>query len=281
MRNLHLAIWLLSATACDRIEESGVDAGTSAAIGMLDSSPCTAVSLAVPSAPFAVGIGEMIPLAATAVCPPGQVGAFQFWAKQAADPNWTILNNFGVGPYSFVPPIAGTWCVSAVVRSADSSGGYQARSGSVCGTVGGASVSPISTLVVPVVAPGDGVPDTTLFGRTFGVAPSPGGSTLRPLYVPLAVSVGTRIRAIRARVRDSGSGTKAQALLMHTADDAEAFLVDAITRRSTGTGIEETVDASGLAVVAAPATHYIVEVVNTEGSSASVTNVYRLEVDTN
>jgi len=104
---------------------------------VISPNPCTDTAVVVPSSPFGITMGSMIPLSATAVCPPGQTPVFQFWVKQQTDPNWIALNPFSSGPFSWVPPIAGNWCVSVVARSTDQDTGYQARSGAICGKVTG------------------------------------------------------------------------------------------------------------------------------------------------
>lgn len=132
-----------------------------------------------------------------------------------------------------------------------------------------------TTLVVPVTPVTNDFPRVALYASVTGT-----GSSSHPLYVPLALPVGTVVHSARARVRDSASSGRLTMAFMNTTDNAEGFRYTAFSPPSSGTGVEETMAVS-LETTTAPSTQYFVQLFNTTALSSAVSLVYRLELDVN
>lgn len=132
-----------------------------------------------------------------------------------------------------------------------------------------------TTLIVPVVSPtGDG-PRVALWANVTGI-----GSASHPLYVPLALSVGTVLHTVRARVRDAGAAGKLVMALSSTADSDENFRYTAFTPPTGGTGLDETITLRP-ETTTEPAAQYFVALWNNSATTTAQSRVYRLELDVN
>jgi hypothetical protein len=163
----------------------------------------------------------------------------------------TVTRNLGVGGTATVGSLAATGSVSASKYTHG-----------------------VRTIVVPVVptqvSPS---PFVLLSSVIFGQ-----GSSGHWLYAPLSLEVGKRIVALRARVQDSATGpTKVQMQLMSSTDGAQNLTSVATSAQSTGSGLEQTIPMTALAVDVAASTAYYV-VVSTPTGTANC-SVFRLEVD--
>lgn len=113
---------------------------------------CTDVTLTSPTAPFAIALGGVVDMAATATCPAGQTPEFEFLVKRVRDAAFTTTMLGGYRTASsavFTPPTVDTWCVSVAVRAVGALEASQAIATAVCGTVGGGAVVEPPPTVLP------------------------------------------------------------------------------------------------------------------------------------
>lgn len=99
-------------------------------------------------------------------------------------------------------------------------------------------------------------------------------------YIPLSLPVGTMIDGWRVRVQDSahgGASSQISSRLMSTTDNNNMPVSIAQSTNSTGNGMEQTITASSVNVIAAPQTQYWISVFDAVGASDGF--VRRLELD--
>jgi len=218
-----------------------------------------------PTAGFTGSVGGTMAVSATASCPEGSTPEFQYWVKPTGAASWTIL---GLGPFvsgawTWTPPAAGGWAVTAVTRAVGAPESYQARAASSIGTITPENRPPvanddaIATLQdrsgsVNVLAndsdpDGDGLLVTAVTQGAHGaVVVSSGVAT----YTPAPGFVGDDSFTYTV---DDGRGATATAVVIVTVNATDAGCAIAITGPTTAT-YGETIHliASAQCGIAAP-----------------------------
>ncbi len=98
------------------------------------------------------------------------------------------------------------------------------------------------------------------------------------LVVPIVLDVGKRILAVRAFIKDSVTGpTKLQVNFVTAPATGSAFAVLGGSAASAGSGINQTISASGLTQAVQAGYVYMAQIVYNTGTAT--THVYGIEVD--
>lgn len=131
--------------------------------------------------------------------------------------------------------------------------------------------TPFRTIIVPVSAPANGVVNAMAATVTGTVGLGPAFWTAQ---IP-GLSVGERILAVRARVKDSATGpTKLTISLQQAADGVLGAVVT--SGQSTGSGLAQPLSVSAAVDVASGIIHLVYVAIVTGSASCSI---YQVEVD--
>lgn len=136
---------------------------------------------------------------------------------------------------------------------------------------------PVRTLVIPVGPVGTSGRLVAYYASVTGLDSDP-TTAPQDVWVPIALPVGSTIRALRLR-EQSPSGTQLQFALMSEADGSETLASLAASPLSVTSSAPQTVTIGSLAIAIAGSTSYIVKAYNAVGIFNSF--VFRLEVDYN
>jgi hypothetical protein len=154
------------------------------------------------------------------------------------------------------------------------SNALDACEGAECADASAAEAVAAHTTVIPVVPVFGSPPRITIYGEVSGI-----GSGARVLYLPLALTVGSTVRAARVRIADSGDA-HLQAGIASQDDVSQNLKYIALSSTSSGTGALETLTVTAPLTVT-PSTTYYLAVFHTSALVSSLSRVYRAEVDSN
>lgn len=140
-----LAIGLAACTTS--IDEDDVELGESEQHAV---APCTAVTLVTPLNNQSGQVNVAMTISASATCP--ATHEFQYWVKPTSQQTWIILNPvFVSGSLDWLPPSAGAWNVTAVVRAVGNTG-FDKRANSRLVNISSGQVAPVANPDTATVA---------------------------------------------------------------------------------------------------------------------------------
>jgi hypothetical protein len=128
------------------------------------------------------------------------------------------------------------------------------------------------TLIVPVLPPTDPGPAV---GRSAIISNT--GSGASTLHVDLPLEVGWTVSTIRMRLTDNATGPATARFRLQSRTESSYTTLHATSNTSNGSGVAQTIQATGLAILTAAGTQYTVIADCVTGTTN--VSVHRLEVD--